>query len=109
MMCQRIGRPPISTIGFGRTWVSSLMRVPNPPARMTAFMDRDAIATYGLDLRSAFLEADDRAQPLGRPREHRSHGARNRAGERSANRVTFPWIVDTEGEQAALQRVHDDR
>ena len=29
---------PISTIGFGRVEVSSLMRVPKPPARMTAFM-----------------------------------------------------------------------
>ena len=37
MMCQRIGLPPISTIGFGRTAVSSLSREPNPPARMTAF------------------------------------------------------------------------
>lgn len=37
MMCQMMGRPPISTIGFGRTAVSSLNRVPNPPARMTAF------------------------------------------------------------------------
>src|SRR4051812_25092162 len=37
MMCQRIGMPPTSTIGFGRTLVSSLRRVPNPPARMTAF------------------------------------------------------------------------
>src|SRR6202035_2018985 len=37
-MCQRIGRPPISTIGLGRTPVSSLRRVPNPPARITAFI-----------------------------------------------------------------------
>ena len=36
MMCQRIGRPPISTIGFGLMLVSSAMRVPLPPARMTA-------------------------------------------------------------------------
>ena len=28
MMCQRIGMPPISTIGLGRTSVSSLSRVP---------------------------------------------------------------------------------
>ena len=35
MMCQRIGRSPISTIGFGRTAVSSESRVPNPPARIT--------------------------------------------------------------------------
>ena len=37
MMCQRIGLPPISIIGLGRGSVSSLMRVPKPPARMTAF------------------------------------------------------------------------
>jgi hypothetical protein len=36
MVCQIIGRAPISTIGFGRTAVSSLKRVPRPPARMTA-------------------------------------------------------------------------
>src|SRR3954468_16886691 len=40
MMCQSTGRPPTSTIGFGRTLVSSEMRVPNPPARMTAFIER---------------------------------------------------------------------
>src|SRR4051812_25059947 len=38
MMCHRIGRPPISIIGFGRVSVSSLIREPSPPARMTAFM-----------------------------------------------------------------------
>ena len=38
MMCQRIGLPPISTIGLGFTCVSSLMREPNPPARMTTFI-----------------------------------------------------------------------
>src|SRR4051794_7506515 len=38
MMCQRIGRPPISTSGFGIMAVSSLIRVPNPPARITTFM-----------------------------------------------------------------------
>jgi hypothetical protein len=34
---KRIGLPPISTIGLGRMTLSSLMRVPKPPARMTAF------------------------------------------------------------------------
>src|SRR5690606_8738502 len=43
MMCQRIGLPPISTIGLGRTALSSLMRVPNPPARMTAYMDEPGV------------------------------------------------------------------
>ena len=38
MMCQSIGRPPISTNGFGRVPVSSLKRVPRPPARMTTFI-----------------------------------------------------------------------
>src|SRR4051794_27021256 len=40
MMCQRMGRPPSSTIGFGRMTVSSLRRVPSPPARMTVFRRR---------------------------------------------------------------------
>jgi len=29
---------PISTMGFGRTVLSSAMRVPMPPARIIAFM-----------------------------------------------------------------------
>src|SRR5216684_1311656 len=38
-MCHRMGRPPISTIGLGRRCVSSLIRVPSPPARITPFID----------------------------------------------------------------------
>src|SRR5712664_451924 len=38
MMCQRIGLLPISIIGFGLRPLSSLMRLPIPPARITAFM-----------------------------------------------------------------------
>ena len=38
MMCHKIGRPPISTIGFGFDVVSSLRRVPKPPANITAFI-----------------------------------------------------------------------
>ena len=38
MMCQRIGMPPISIIGLGRTVVSSLKRDPVPPAKMIAFI-----------------------------------------------------------------------
>src|SRR5215208_1946849 len=33
--CQRIGRPPISTSGFGIVCVSSRSRVPRPPHRIT--------------------------------------------------------------------------
>lgn len=40
MICERIGRPPISTIGIGRASVSSLRRVPRLPERMTPFMRR---------------------------------------------------------------------
>src|SRR5487761_893731 len=50
MMCHRIGLPPISTIGLGRTGVSSLSREPKPPARITAFTRR----VYS----SASMEAD---------------------------------------------------
>lgn len=38
MICHSIGRWPISIIGLGLTDVSSLNRVPNPPANITAFM-----------------------------------------------------------------------
>src|SRR5262245_53468937 len=37
MMWSRIGRPPISTSGFGRNSVSSRNRVPCPPHRITVF------------------------------------------------------------------------
>src|SRR5438552_635171 len=42
MMCQRIGFSPISTIGLGLTWVSSLNLEPKPPAKITAFMKKRA-------------------------------------------------------------------
>src|SRR5260370_23605515 len=38
MMCHRFVFPPISTIGLGRTVVSSAKRVPKPPARITVFI-----------------------------------------------------------------------
>src|SRR5438105_8099699 len=38
MMCQRMGRPPTSTIGLGRNSVSSRNRVPSPPQSNTTFM-----------------------------------------------------------------------
>src|SRR5689334_6740874 len=37
MMCQRIGRPPTSTIGLGFDSDSSARRVPRPPASKTVF------------------------------------------------------------------------
>src|SRR5579859_7402347 len=50
MMCQRIGLPPISTMGFGLTWVSSLKREPKPPARITAFISSLSSLALGLAL-----------------------------------------------------------
>ena len=38
IICQMIGLSPISNIGFGLRWLSSEILVPNPPARMTAFI-----------------------------------------------------------------------
>src|SRR5208282_4504403 len=37
IMCHRIGRPPISTMGLGRYSVSSRKRVPSPPHSITTF------------------------------------------------------------------------
>ena len=45
MMCHRIGNVPIGTIGFGRLSVSSLNRVPYPPAKITTFKYHPHIAT----------------------------------------------------------------
>ncbi len=44
MMCQRIGLPPISIMGFGLRCDSSEILVPRPPARMTAFMYKNVNA-----------------------------------------------------------------
>jgi hypothetical protein len=38
MICQRMGLLPISIIGFGFRWLSSEIRVPSPPAKMTTFI-----------------------------------------------------------------------
>src|SRR6185436_15788177 len=57
MMCQRIGLPPISIIGFGRVSLSSLIRVPVPPARITAF----TVASYS-------------RQPMGPIEQRAAHG-----------------------------------
>src|SRR3982751_1804499 len=45
MMCHKMGRPPICTIGLGLISVSSERRVPIPPARMTAFIRKSPSQT----------------------------------------------------------------
>ena len=37
-MCHSIGYPPISIIGLGLKWLSSLILVPKPPAKITTFI-----------------------------------------------------------------------
>ncbi len=55
-MCQSIGIPPISTMGFGLTVVSSLIRVPKPPANITAFIAiSDLARNESLSMRDAAL------------------------------------------------------
>src|SRR4030042_3684702 len=51
IICQRMGLPPISTIGLGRKTVSSDRRVPAPPARITTFI----FFTPSYVLRTLFL------------------------------------------------------
>src|SRR6185312_8599521 len=70
-MCQRMGRPPMSTIGLGRVAVSSLSRVPAPPARITAVVT--------VSRRPLMITAEPRPHPGGlrwhrgtrRPAAHR--------------------------------------
>ena len=38
MICHNMGFPPISIIGFGFRWLSSLILVPSPPANITTFI-----------------------------------------------------------------------
>src|SRR3954451_11562776 len=72
MMCQSSGLAPISIIGFGRSSVSSLMRVPSPPARITAF-----IAAGSLKVERGFGAGCDQARDG------------ERAGGRGRRRVAY--------------------
>ncbi len=38
MICHKIGCSPMVIIGFGFKWLSSLIRVPSPPAKITTFI-----------------------------------------------------------------------
>src|SRR6187401_2941725 len=72
MMCQRIGCPPISTIGLGLTIVSSDRRDPTPPARIATFMEGQ-------------LPEEDRGRDVGPGRIERLAPA-----ERKLQRKGFP-------------------
>ena len=86
MMCQRIGLPPISTIGFGLTAVSSESLVPSPPARMTAFWGvhaRPQIVGAEIVAAAALEVAEQRHAICGTARQHHAHDLRA-AGARVA-------------------------
>src|SRR5882672_132677 len=104
MMCHRIGRPPISIMGLGRTCVSSLIRVPIPPARMTAFMN-DAVASS----LTVLLDTQDRADRLRAPRKDRPYDSWKVSRVCSPNRVALRRIVNTDRQQTALVQMHDHR
>src|SRR4051794_16773613 len=74
MMCHRIGLLPISIIGFGRMSVSSLIRVPAPPARITAFM-RDSGPAQGSVPRGRWIFEDNDCSGPGGPAQRRGEGA----------------------------------
>src|SRR5258706_4298773 len=95
MMCQRIGRPPISIIGFGRKCDSSEIRVPRPPARMTAFMDAymDSFAWL--------------ATPAGRKRQDKSRGCAARIARRARRRASARAALGIRGLHA--QQIEGDR
>jgi hypothetical protein len=73
MMCHKIGLPPISTMGFGLTEVSSEILVPSPPARMTAFTTHillfgdGPVGTVTFRIRRPSGEAEPKAPHDGSP------------------------------------------
>src|SRR5689334_10176007 len=75
MMCHRIGRPPISTIGFGRNSVSSRNRVPSPPHRMTTFIESLPTFWQHQSIQTGWLTtAPPSIQPAGPSRRTRKFG-----------------------------------
>jgi hypothetical protein len=53
-MCQSIGLLPISTIGLGKKSVSSLMRVPLPPHKITVFISQAPLILIQLKILRKF-------------------------------------------------------
>ena len=93
--CQRIGRPPISTSGFGIVWVSSRSRVPRPPQRMTtgSSIGRNATergASTGVQV--AWLRSSSR--PLGRGTRAARGPASGPCGARRRRRRVPQTIVE---------------
>src|SRR3954464_6582468 len=92
MTCHRSGFAPISIIGFGFDSVSSLSRVPRPPARITAF----TWAERRVGMRSwARRHVTDLVCDLPRDRERRGGGGRRRVAHvQRASRAGEDEVVD---------------
>src|SRR5438874_1548062 len=100
MMCQRIGLPPTSIIGFGRTWDSSEMRVPKPPARMTHFTTR-APAQLPRAARTGSPHTRGPARDSARDRPSAARGIAVDAGARRSVRAELA-VADPESARAEL-------
>ena len=83
-MCHSTGWPPISTIGFGFSPVSSCSRVPKPPARIATFMRCPLQPMQSTD--SASVHRHD-----GRPHRMRNN-SRNR-GLATRSELLFPPLA----------------
>src|SRR5262245_19221085 len=81
MMCQRIGRPPISTIGLGLMSVSSAIREPIPPASMATFI----VATPDAKL----LRRSEHSPSCASPADKYPSASDNSVGRYSATRTPF--------------------
>src|SRR5688572_15786876 len=95
MMCQRMGLLPISIIGLGLAIDSSLMRVPAPPARITAFTVGEDNDGYSRRAMAPEPSVDDLDQILDRlglteaPERERRQAVARLAYE---GRVPLPWL-----------------
>jgi cobalamin biosynthesis protein CobD/CbiB len=70
-MCHKIGLGPTSTIGFGRTAVSSLNLVPYPPAKITTFITHPSQASAAPAARSHLFKIHFCAAQLDSPNRQR--------------------------------------
>src|SRR5688572_5292498 len=114
MMCHRMGRPPISTIGFGRSTVSSDSREPRPPARMTALIFVLLFSEIYVAIRAVICSVHtsggfkgDVWLVLGAPLHQRAHDAWNRVGVIAARRVGPRMVDDMKPDRVPLVAMQD--
>src|SRR5581483_1038702 len=94
MMCHRIGRPPISTIGFGRYSVSSLSLVPRPPARITTFIRPDTRCEFSFIVENVGIPVGPPLRARGSSRFFDEHGA---ASDKECEKPRYRSVQDDPG------------